>query len=463
MLSYEERNQVEKSLLASLFNSNYSINLILSVRNEELFSIVANDLVFEYIKKYYYSKEKAPSSPTEIYELILLDNKKVDNKIFTDISRIDVTSDVLKLTDKLIDDNLEKDVVRIDKEANDKKLNGYEKAIFLSDRINQAILKAEGYNVKSKNNIELVEDLLQKIKHIKENGAAADYIPTGIESLDKKIIGIPKGHITIIAARPGMGKTATMLQLMRNIILQKLKVGIISIEMETESLILRNLSAYSEIDSMKLENGDLSEDDFNILIKSSKPLAYENYVIDDSPYQSAETIKARISNWKNQGKVDIVFLDYLTLVSTKNRYKRFDLEIGALTGELRTYAKETGIPIVILSQLNRSNEGRINKKPMLSDLRESGSIEQDAKTVLLLYVPAIYGINPFENGATYVDENGNLLSDDSFMEIIIAKARNGKIGTVPVQYLKHIHQIKQAIKKNDDCKINYSYDEEYPV
>ena len=463
MLKSNERALLEKKLIASLFNSSYCIQQILSVRNENLFSNPVHQLVYNFVLKYYYEKSKPPESVTQIYEMMLLDDKKISPKLLAELGSAALTSDVIRIADKLIEDNLAHDVARIQKEAEDKKLSSYEYAIFLSEKINESLMSAEGYILHEQSNVELTENLLQKIKKNKDEGLAGDYIKTGIETLDKKIIGIPKGHITIIAARPGQGKSAFMLQLVRNVLDQEYRVGIISIEMEAESLLLRNLSAYSEIDSMKFENGTLTDDEFSKAVSASKKMVYDNYVVDSSSFQTSGTIKARIQNWRVQKKIDIIFIDYLTLISTNNKYKRFDLEIGQLTGELRRFAKDSGIPIVILSQLNRAVESRLSKKPMLSDLRESGSIEQDAKTVLFLHIPATYGINPFEDGVIYVDEKGNFLSDEEYLEIIVSKSRNGKIGTVPTKYVKKFHKITEAKVKGTLNFVNESVDEEFPI
>ncbi|MCB9207571.1 MAG: DnaB-like helicase C-terminal domain-containing protein [Ignavibacteriales bacterium] len=471
MLTKEERNHLELSLLASLFSSEYCLTQILTVRYEALFSNPIHELIYDNIKKYYFEKNRPPSAPSQIYEMCLLENKSIPTKIISNIAQYELTSDVIKLADKLIEDDLQIKINKVQNEAVDKKIFGFELAHFLSEEINKSILKAEGYIKHEPNNIDLTENLLQKIKRNKSKDISEDYIKTEIEALDNKIIGIPKGHITIIAARPGQGKTAFMLQLMRNTIKKGLQVGIISIEMEAEALMLRNLSALSEVDSMKLESGSITDEEFNKMIKLSKGMIQDNYTIDESSYQTAETIKAKISKWRIQKKIDIVFIDYLTLISTKNKYQRFDLEIGSLTGDLRTFAKETKIPIVILSQLNRGVESRTNKKPILSDLRESGSIEQDAKTVLFLYRPSVYGINPFENGKHYVDVDGNLISDDEYLEVIISKARNGRIGTVPLRYIPKYHKFISAISANtmdpDNNKFSngnwYERQEDFPI
>jgi len=269
-------------------------------------------------------------------------------------------------------------------------------------------------------------------------GQANDYIPTGFTNLDSAIIGIPKSHLTTIASRPGMGKTSLMLQLKRNMIAQGYKPLIISLEMTSDQLMIKDLSAYSKIDSLKIESGNINDAE-NLKITEAAKLIYDdNYFIEDDGVWTAEKIKATSRRYLIKQKIDIVFIDYLTLLRFQNRKDRFDLAIGELTNSLREFAKETGLPIVLLSQLNRDCEKRIDKKPILSDLRESGSIEQDSKTVLFLFRPEYYSMTADKLNDYYTIE-GAPLTNEEYSEIIVAKCRNGKTGITRLRYQKEIH------------------------
>jgi replicative DNA helicase len=284
-------------------------------------------------------------------------------------------------------------------------------------------------------------------------GKTSDYIPTGFKYLDKKIIGFHKKSISTIASRPGMGKTALLLQLKRNLTSAGYKVGIISLEMDSDSLFVRDLSAMSKIDSMNMESGRLSQDDYENLEIVADDIASNNYSVDDSPRQTVKTVMNTINKWKIQDGIDIVFLDYLTLLKSagNDKYGRFDLEIGKMTEELRVFSKETGTPIVILSQLNREVEKRNDKRPQLADLRESGSIEQDSRLVMFLYRPYYYGIDytKEENHEDYYTDEQKLIEPAEYLEIIIAKNRGGLTGRVPLQYLREVHTFKNLYKLHD--------------
>ncbi len=148
---------------------------------------------------------------------------------------------------------------------------------------------------------------------------------------------------------------------------------------------------------------------------------------------------------KRQKKVDVIFLDYLTLLKSESqdKFSRYDLEIANMTEALRKFSKDTETPIILLSQLNRESEKRTDKRPQLSDLRESGSIEQDARTVIFLYRPAYYGFDPIELKSACVDgyytKEKHLVKNDEFIEIIVAKNRGGLVGKVPLRYIRNIH------------------------
>jgi len=301
--------------------------------------------------------------------------------------------------------------------------------------------------------------LLKDIEN-RSKGGATNHIKTGFDLIDKKVIGIPKGHITIVAGRPGMGKTDFMLQLSKNILAQNYKIGIVSLEMTFAELQARNISDIAKIDSRKIESGELSKNEFEAIKSAAAKLSSDNYVVDDSSRQTPNSIKSTLRRWINDGRVDVVFIDYLTLIRTNFNRQRFDLEIGQLSQELREFAKETKLPIVLLSQLNRAVESRPSKKPFLSDLRESGSIEQDSALVMFLHRPSYYGIDPFQadyKGVSLLCKNDSVDAVD-IANVIIAKARNGQTGTVPLKYVPKYHSFENIeILNNYKPAVNDDY------
>ncbi len=284
--------------------------------------------------------------------------------------------------------------------------------------------------------------------------------------IDAKVTGIPKGHLTIIAGRPGMGKTDFMLQLSKNILSQNYKIGIISLEMTFAELQTRNISGITNIDSRRIESGEINSNELAKIRSAASKLNSDIYVIDDNSRQTPESIKSTLRHWINDCLVDVVFIDYLTLIRTNFNRQRFDLEIGQLSQELREFAKETKLPIVILSQLNRAVENRPSKKPFLSDLRESGSIEQDANLVMFMHRPSYYGIDPYQTDYKGVSlsysqehgENNNSVDAADISSIIIAKARNGQTGTVPLRYVPKYHTFGNIeILDNYNVTVNDDY------
>jgi replicative DNA helicase len=196
--------------------------------------------------------------------------------------------------------------------------------------------------------------------------------------------------------------------------------------------------------------------DLALIQSEAEKLKSDNYVIDDNSFQTPQSIKATLRRWIANKQIDIVFIDYLTLIKVNYGKMRNDLEIGALSQELREFAKETKLPIVMLSQLNRVVESRIDKKPFLSDLRESGSIEQDANLVMFIHRPAYYGINPYSSDYENMELTCNNISVDAedIASIIIAKSRNGQTGTVPLQYIPKYHLFNDIEIRNQYKKVS---------
>ncbi|MCU7493813.1 MAG: AAA family ATPase [Ignavibacteria bacterium] len=338
--------------------------------------------------------------------------------------------------------------IKIEREIRNCFKNTHESGLDFANKLiedfNLILQENIGGCIKEIRNIDVAEEVLKEL-HDGLKGVNAQYIPTLIPNLDRQITGIPKNQVTIIAARPGMGKTDLMLQLMRNFMRQGLKPGIFSLEMDAKSLLIRNLSEAANINTLTIDGRELNQEEINMLIQAAKKYSLDDYIVDDTPRQNPESIKAKINYWRLRHKVDVIIIDYLTLIQTRYQKQRYDLEIGELVKDLRSLAKQTGVPIVILSQLNRDSEKRISHRPQLGDLRESGSIEQEAHLVLLLYRPAEYGVNPFEgSNYLYYDNQGSPLKAEEYMEIVIAKARSGRTGVVPVQYVPSIHHIEGA-------------------
>lgn len=405
--------------------------------NAGIFDIPEHQLIFNDAMVYYREYRKAPNS-ADIYHMQLLANEnrsEVKECLKHLLKNMDGDRFLIKqYLFKLID---------MKAEAELKQYKSTESGLdYLQDISTKSLKIIEKYTAgikKHKTNMEIAESLMQRIT---KGENTSNYIKTGFSNLDKHIIGIPKSHLTIIAGRPGTGKTTFMLQLFRNFMNQNLKVGIFSLEMTAESLLLKNLSAETQINSIDIDSGNISKADIERLSQAVHKYVQDNYVVLDNSNQNPALIQAQINSWKMKNAVDIIIIDYLTLINTYYKESRNDLEIGKLSRELNAIAKNTGLPIILLSQLNRQSESRTDKKPLLADLRESGSIEQDANLVMMLYRPFQYGIDGRSKDFKYLTISGDELSKEEYFEVIITKARNARTGSVALRYRPEIHTIE---------------------
>ena len=250
-------------------------------------------------------------------------------------------------------------------------------------------------------------------------------LPSGFYDLDSFTQGFQKSDLIIIAGRPSMGKTALALNIGLNIIKESNDpVLFFSLEMSKEQLTYRLLTNETDISSLRLKTGNLYKDDWVKLNQTIKTLASLPLFIDDTPNLSILDIKTKIKKIIfEQNNLGLIIIDYLQLMQTSNsQIVNRTQEISQITRALKNIAREFNVPIIVLSQLSRNVENRVNKRPILSDLRESGSIEQDADLVLMLYRESYYNL---------VMENSH---DLNLVELIVAKQRNGPIGTVELQF-----------------------------
>lgn len=285
-------------------------------------------------------------------------------------------------------------------------------------------LRRESYDMAS-----LIQKSIAQLEELKDKVDGLTGVPSGFTELDRMTSGWQNSDLVIIAARPAMGKTAFVLSLARNAsLIGKKKIAIFSLEMAAVQLTNRLIAAETEIPAEKLKKGDLTEAEWQQLITRVGRLSDSGIFIDDTPSLNIFELRAKCRRLKAQHDIDMIIIDYLQLMvgSGDQRSGNREQEISAISRALKSIAKELDVPVLALSQLSRAVETRGgNKKPMLSDLRESGSIEQDADMVLFIYRPEYYG---FE-----VDEEGN--NTKGVAEIIIAKHRNGAVGSVRLKYV----------------------------
>lgn len=267
----------------------------------------------------------------------------------------------------------------------------------------------------------VVLNALDRIEAASRMKGSVTGIPTGFIDLDYKTSGFQPSDLILIAARPSMGKTAFVLNIAQYMAFHNdVTVAVFSLEMSKEQLVNRLLSLESKVDSQAIRTGNLSDDDWAKLIEGAGTIGKSNLIIDDTPGISISELRSKCRKYKLENNLGIVMIDYLQLMTGSKKTDSRQQEISDISRSLKELARELNVPVVALSQLSRAVEQRPEHRPMLSDLRESGAIEQDADVVMFLYRDDYYNKDSDMKGIA---------------EVIIAKQRNGPIGTVNLVWL----------------------------
>jgi replicative DNA helicase len=307
--------------------------------------------------------------------------------------------------------------------------SGTEDAFDLLDQAERKIFEiTESHLKKSFSGMDrAVRDALEYIEAIHSKSNMKFSVPTGFYELDQMLGGFQKSDFIIIAARPSMGKTAFALSLARNAAIDhKIPIGIFSLEMSTMQLIIRLLCAEGRLNAHLVRTGKLPHEEGVKLSRNAHKLIEAPIYVDDTPAQTVLEIRAKARRLKAEKNIGMIIIDYLQLMQGPSNIESREREISHISRSLKSLAKELNIPVIALAQMNRAVETRTDKRPQLSDLRESGSIEQDADVVTFLYRPEYYGIK--------TDPDGNSL--EGVTEIIIGKQRNGPTGEVRLAFIK---------------------------
>ena len=275
----------------------------------------------------------------------------------------------------------------------------------------------------------IAEQLLEKIQEMEGRAALLTGLTTGFADLDKMTSGLQPADLIIVAARPSMGKTSFALMLAENAALHSgAVVGVFSLEMSKEALVMRMLCSQANIDAQRFRNGFLSRLEWAQVAKSLGTLADARIYLDDTPGASVLEMRAKVRRLATeQKKLDLIIVDYLQLMSgSAKRFESRQQEVSQISRELKALAKEMNVPVVALSQLSRAPESRSDHRPQLADLRESGALEQDADLVAFIFREEQYK-TPEERDSMPEDQK-------NIAEIIIAKQRNGPTGTVDLRF-----------------------------
>ncbi len=320
--------------------------------------------------------------------------------------------------------------------------NGYSAADDVGSMLGEAEQRImELSNRKSKSGFVSIRDVLmevfEKVEHLYSSKGGMTGIPSGFTDLDKMTSGFQRSDLVIVAARPSVGKTAFALNIAQNVgVRAKETVAIFSLEMSAPQLVQRIICAESNVDAGRMRTGHLEPDDWQKLTMAIGTLSEANIYIDDTPGVTVAEIRSKCRRLKKEKGLGMILIDYLQLIHGRGKPgENRQQEVSEISRTLKGIARELDVPVIALSQLSRGVEQRQDKRPMMSDLRESGSIEQDADIVAFLYRDDYYDKE---------SEKKNII------EIIIAKQRNGPVGTVELAFLKQFNKFVNLDRTHAD-------------
>lgn len=283
---------------------------------------------------------------------------------------------------------------------------------------------------------QIVNNAMDKIDRASKMKGNVTGIATGFIDLDYRTAGMQPSDLVLIAARPSMGKTAFALNIAQYVTFRQNKcVAIFSLEMSKEQLVNRLFSLESNVDAQKLRTGQLADNEWDRLIESAAEIGRSNLIIDDTPGISIAELRSKCRKYKMDHDLSMIIIDYLQLMSGNGRSDSRQQEISEISRSLKAIARELNVPVLALSQLSRAVEQRPDHRPMLSDLRESGAIEQDADVVMFIYRDDYYNKETERKGIS---------------EIIVAKQRNGPIGTVELVWLPEYTKFANMDRRKSD-------------
>lgn len=283
---------------------------------------------------------------------------------------------------------------------------------------------------------QVVINVIDKVEHASHTKGSITGLPTGFTRLDHQLSGLQPSDLILLAARPSVGKTAFVLNITENIAIKHNQaVAIFSLEMSGEQLVQRILSQNSMVNSQKIRVGELSDNEWANIVESANVIGNSNIIIDDTPGISIGEMRSKCRKFKLEKDIKLVIVDYMQLMTTNGHSNSREQEIAEISRTLKGIARELNVPVIALSQLNRASESREDKKPIMADLRESGSIEQDADVVMLL--------------SRYYDRETKT-EDKNRIIVNVAKQRNGPTGEIELVWLPEFTKFENAEKEDKE-------------
>jgi replicative DNA helicase len=436
--------EAEQSLLGSMFISKEAIEVATGIVSSEDFYLDSHKILFDTLVAM--NDNNIPIDITTVTSE--LNNKNKINEVggveylSELVNSVPTAANVEYYAKAVKDKSLLRRLINV---ATQMVTMGYENQDDVDDVLNEAekqilsIIRAQ-----TTTEFRSIKEVLFKtqsdLEMLSSNKGNVTGLPTGFTDFDKLTAGLQKKDLIILASRPGMGKTAFALNIAKNVAMQTDEtVAIFSLEMGAEQLAMRLISSVGKVDGHKLRSGNILNEDWKKINEAISQLATTNIYIDDTPGIKINQLRAKCRRLANSEKgLGLIIVDYLQLVegSGKNQGNR-QQEVSEISRFLKTLAMELDVPIIALSQLSRSVEGREDKIPLMSDLRESGSIEQDADIVCFLYREDYYSRDPEEK------------SDTSVTELIIGKHRHGPTGTVELLFMRNTSAFANYLRQNN--------------
>ncbi|MCD4669646.1 MAG: replicative DNA helicase [Actinomycetia bacterium] len=442
--------EAEESLLGSMLISRDAVATIIEIVETGDFYRSSNQMIFEVILEMYSRGE--PSDPITVADHLkkkgMLDEVGGKTFIHSLISNIPLAANAEYYARIVRNHSILRKLIYA---ATDIATMGYEVPEDLTTTVDKAqeLIFSIYQDLNSKNSRnavlpmkDIVSEVYDQIEALHESGSDISGIPTGFIDFDKYSSGLHNSDMVVIAARPGMGKTAFVLGMAKNIAMkEKIPIAVFSLEMSKQQVAQRLMSAQSGIDLQRLRDGKLREDEWAKLARAIEKLAECKLYVDDSAFLTVMDLRSRARMMASTHGIKMIIVDYLQLMQSTSNYKGNKVqEITEISQNLKGIAKELDIPVIAVSQLSREVERREKKRPQLSDLRESGSIEQDADMVVFIYRDEYYDDQSSKKGRA---------------ELIIAKHRNGPTGKVELQFNKryalfsNLTQSKQTENRGD--------------
>jgi replicative DNA helicase len=426
----------EKGVLCSLLLSPREVGDLCVLRlRPEAFYIPAHEIVYKLILEF--GEKRKPVDFVSVKQALK------DRKLFEEIGGAEYLSDLYSFVPTAANAGYYVDIVR-EKYVLRRLITSCTKLSTqcydqqgelepLLDEAEKEIFAITGEHVKTEivPTKDLVMDAIEQIEKLYETRGSVTGLATGFVELDRMTSGLHPAEMIVIAARPSMGKTALAMNIAEHVAMEQSKaVAVFSLEMSSQQLVLRVLCSRAKVDLQHVRNGFLKEREFKSLTDAASAVAASKMFIDDTPGLTVTELRAKSRRMKSMHDIDLIVVDYLQLLRSMSRRAQDNrqLEISEISGGIKALAKELNLPIIVIAQLNRQPDARASERnrPRLSDLRESGSIEQDADVVGLL-VRAEY----------YAADEEEKKENEGKAELIIAKQRNGPIGDIPLTFLKH--------------------------